>query len=158
MIGVGVSRHLSDVGLKVGDFVAMSNDKETSGGIIYQIVEDTEPVTPAKTRQKIVSKQKVFDLISKQYELKDVEETVHGFWDVNGKKIMTAAVYGFVRIKPIFNFFALERGLRSTGKRNTTIVYYSELSNLKLVDAVSLGSKYVELGNLIRDMMMSKTQ
>lgn len=117
---------LSETGFKIGDIVLFSSDKESTGGVLFQIVEDTEPVKVAGRYNRV---------------------------DENGKKVSLAAMHGFVRIKPLFEFFATPKGKEPKGKGATLIIYYESIErNLKPVDLVLLGTKYLELGNIMRDI------
>jgi hypothetical protein len=122
-----------------------SSDKESTGGVLYKIVESTEPVPGAVTSQQIKVEHSRYDYNSKSVKTEVVEKTKFGAWDANGNKIMIAAIKGFVRISPLFEFFATRKG-------KTLIIEYDELYRLQKVDIVTLGVKYVELGNIIKNL------
>ena len=125
------------VGLQLGDLVTMDDVQDSTGGIVYQIVEDQVPVVPHTTEKKITNN----------------ECTVYGAWDENGKKIMISALSGFVRIKPLFTFYPTYKGKSPRGKGETIIVAYNDLHRLHKVSITDLGTKYIELGELIKSMM-----
>lgn len=159
---------LEETGFKVGDLVLYTSIKDSTGGVIFQIVERTDPVEPA-IRQRVVKvtreRFKAWPGHSPSYwdqkpgvngemEKYEEEKREYGAWDANGKKLMEAATHGFVRIKPIFDFFATSKGKNPVGKGNTIIIYYEALKNaLRPVDLVLLGAKYMELGNIMRDIV-----
>lgn len=151
-----IYQHLSDANLKVGDIVLFSSVKESTGGVLFKIVEDKEPVEGAVTSKKAIVKDDYWEPKTGKWTHGDVEKIIYGAWDANGKKIMNAAVMGFVRIKPLFDFFATSKGKNPTGKNKTLIVSYGNLESLKKVDIIVLGMKYVELGNIIKDIASSK--
>lgn len=148
-------KRLADAGFKVGDLVLYSSDKESTGGIIFQIVQDVEPTTPACVKRKAIVKERVYNAKTNSYDFREVEKVLYGAWDANGKKIMASAVDGFIRIRPIFEFFATPKGKSPRGKGDTLIIQYHELkyNRIKHVDLVLLGTKYVELGNIMRDIV-----
>lgn len=149
---------LADSGFKVGDLVFYSSVKDSSGGVIYQIVEDTEPVKPAFMERKVMRKRSVWDAGKNDFVFKMVEDVEYGAWDEKGKKLMAASRYGFIRLKPVFDFFATKRGKNPKGKGKTLIVHYYHIkSSVKKVDLVELGAKYVELGNIMRDIVKAGT-
>jgi len=150
------NKHLSDVNLKIGDVVLYSSDKESTGGVLFKITEDQEPVIGATTSRNVIVKEKQFEYRTNNYKWCDVKKTIFGAWDVNGNKIMVASIIGFVRIKPLFEFFATRKGKNPTGKNKTIIISYNDLERLKKVDIVLLGTKYMELGNIIKDIASSK--
>jgi hypothetical protein len=144
---------LEDTGLKVGDLVLYTSVKDSTGGVIFQIVENTEPVVPHTTERTVRVNRQRYDNASHNYVYVNCEEVQRGLWDKNGKKIMKSAVHGFVRIKPIFDFFATNKGKAPIGKNNTIIIHYEHIRDVLVpVDLVLLGTKYVELGNIIRDI------
>jgi len=149
-------KHLSDVGLKLGDIVMFSSDKESTGGVLYTISEDTEPVEGAVTTRKTFRDKKEYNYKTNQYEMRKVEDWESGAWAPDGTKIMVAAVTGFVRIKPLFEFFATRKGKKPKGKDTTIIIYYNGLDKLKKLELIELGTKYVELGNIIKSLAVSK--
>mgnify|MGYP001583955292 CR=1 FL=1 len=146
---------LADAGFKVGDLVQYSSDKESTGGVIFQIVQDIEPTPPACVRRKATVKKRIYNPSTNNYDFHEVEVTQYGAWDADGKKIMASAVDGFIRIRPIFEFFATPKGKNPKGKGDTLIIQYHELKHnrIKHVDLVLLGTKYVELGNIMRDIV-----
>ncbi len=156
---------LADHGYAVGDLVTYINVKDSTGGIVFRIIDDVRPVKPHATSRKTVKKYKEWQRsgawtgaftgtpATGKYVEVDREVTEHGAWDENGKKIMVAATHGFIRIKPIFEFFATPKGKNPRGKGNTIIIEYSWIRTaLVKVDLVILGSKYVELGNIIHNI------
>lgn len=147
-------KKLSDFGFEAGDLVLYSCGQDETGGIIFQIIEVTNPVMPAMTKKAVTRQKRYWDSKSNNYEYREVTENEHGYWDEKGRKIMLAAVNGFVRIKPIFDFFATPKGKSPKGKGETIIITYDMLDQLRKVDLVVLGAKYVELGNLLRDLAM----
>ena len=144
---------LAETGLKVGDLVLYTSVKDSTGGVIFQIVQDTEPVEPASRKRMVTVKKRQWDNRLQSYAIHQVEEEQYGYWDAQGRKIMDAAVEGFVRIRPIFDFFATKKGKHPRGKDSTLIIHYRYIRHsLQPVDLVLLGTKYVELGLVIRDL------
>jgi len=138
----------------VGDFVFCNDIKKETGGVIYQIVQDTEPVKVHATVKKTTRKEYVF----KTNSFKNVPYNAYGFWDENGKKIAICATRGFIRIAPRFTFFASPTGTRPKGKNETILIEYPDVSRLlKPVDIVSLGVKYVEFGDIIKEIVARKS-
>ncbi len=149
-------KKLKDCGpYALGDYVFCNNEKKLTGGIIYQIVQDVEPVKVDCTEKKVM--QKRYDYVTSNYVNKEV--TKYGNWDAKGKKIILAATRGFIRIKPVFTFFATRTGLKPKGKNGTIIIEYGDIKwFIKPVDIVSLGTKYLELGNIINDIVKRKCE
>lgn len=146
---------LADVGFSLYDIVVMNSFKKSSGGILYKIVEDVPPTVPAMTSKKIMRQPKGWDPKTGRYVNTGPkrEETEYGMWDKDGKKLLEASRYGYVRIKPVFELFATSVGKNPSGKDGTIIVPYWELNrNVKRIDIVDLGTKYVEFGNMIKDL------
>lgn len=143
---------LDDVGLKLGDLVSFLSDKESTGGIVFQIVENVDRAKPASTSRIITVCREVWSHATQRYENTSVKETEHGEWDEQGRRISPGHARGYVRIKPLFEFFATRKGKKPKGKGDTIMIYYDQLYLLRKVDIVTLGVKYVELGNIIRDM------
>jgi hypothetical protein len=147
-------KRLSDYGFARGDLVLYSCGQDETGGVIFQIYEDTAPVKPHAYSKLVTRKRQVYNAVKRDYEYQDVEENEAGYFDDKGRKIMNSAVAGFVRIKPLFEFFATPKGKSPKGKGETLIITYDMLKQLRKVDLVVLGAKYVELGNLLRDLAM----
>ena len=146
-------KKLSETGFKLNDLVLYSSDKNSTGGVIYQIVEDTEPVVPASKSRPGERLSRVYNAEKGGYETQRVQTILYGQWDAKGKKISVAAVHGYVRIKPLFEFFATRKGKDPKGKGKTLIIYYRDIKHsLEKVDLVVLGTKYLELGNIMRDI------
>lgn len=158
---------LADHGFALGDLVLYTSVRDSTGGVLFQIINDTSPVKPHTTKRTVVKKRSEWKPnpgIGAQlwggrgsndgkYVEVEYEAAEHGAWDESGKKIMVAATRGFVRIKPIFDFFATNKGKSPRGKGETLIIEYRDIKHsLVRVDLVLLGSKYVELGNIIRDV------
>lgn len=146
---------LADLGFALHDIVTMNSFKKSSGGVLYRIVEDVPPTVPAMTSRKVMRQPTVWDPKVSKYVNSGPkrEEIEYGVWDKDGKKMLEAARYGYVRIKPVFELFATSVGKNPSGKNGTIIVGYSELTrNVKRIDIVDLGTKYVEFGNLIKDI------
>jgi len=145
-------QRLADFGLAVGDLVLYASGRDETGGIIFRIVEDTHPQKPHSTSKTVQRHRETYDQGSNKWVTKLVDVTEHGYWDANGRKLMDAAIAGFVRIRPTFDFFATRKGRQPKGKGETLIIKYSALRDLKKVDLVLLGAKYIELGNLLRSV------
>lgn len=157
---------LADHGYAVGDLVTYINVKDSTGGIVFRIIDDVRPVKPHTTSRKTIRKRKEWQGAGNmwsgitaggsgggKYIEVEREFIERGFWDESGKKIMVAATNGFIRIKPIFEFFATTKGKNPRGKGNTIIIEYGYIKNsLMKVDLVVLGSKYVELGLIIQGL------
>lgn len=152
-LGQGTPKTLAETGFKMGDLVSYACDKHFSGGVIFQIVEDTPPVTNI-TRSRLVTRMcKMYVSETNSYERKSVTRNEYGVWDEKGKKLPVDAMHGFIRIRPLFEFFATPKCSKPSGKGSTIIVKYRAIvRQVKAVDLVVLGAKYLELGNIMRDI------
>jgi|SRR6478735_610090 len=145
---------LAECGFKLNELVLFSSDKESTGGVIFQIVEDNEPVVPATKSRATTRTVRNWNTPTGTPEVTTVPDIEYGAWDAKGKKISYANTVGFIRVKPVFEFFATPKGKKPKGKGTTLIIYYRDISHhLKRVDLTVLGTKYLELGNLIRDFV-----
>lgn len=158
---------LEEMGFMVGDLVLFDDKEKESGGIIFMIVDKIDPIKPIKATRTIVKRQKRFKPflgkfvdtferlpgINGEYEEYDEQVTITEDVDSQGKKITAMSIQGCVRIKPVFDFFASSKGKNPRGKNGTIVVYNSLIKKkLRHVDLVLLGSKYVELGNLMCEL------
>lgn len=125
-------KKLADYGFAMGDIVTYASDDDSTGGVIFQIAEHCDPVIPHEMRPR-----------SPCDWLRDPV-------DEKGKRIPAMCINGYVRLKPMFAVFPTE-----LGKRSTLLLYYNQLHRVKKVDLILLGTKYMELGNLIRDLAVS---
>jgi hypothetical protein len=124
---------LESYGFALGDLTSYDSDDDATGGIIYQITENCDPVKPATGSTSLYGD--------------DAR-------DEKGNKIPPMKLSGYVRLKPLFEFFPSRRGKNPIRKGKTVLVYHYSIEKglMKKVDILSLGTKYVELGNLIRDL------
>lgn len=146
---------LKEAGYTLYDIVALNDVQKSSGGVLYKIVEDVPPTKPATTEKKVMRQPSVWDAKTGRYVKNGPkrEETQYGSWDKDGNKLLEAARFGYVRIKPVFELFATSKGKNPQGKNGTLLITYEELPyNVKRIDIVDLGTKYVEFGNLIKDL------
>lgn len=127
---------LAESGLAVGDLVTYDCDDQATGGIVYQIVKNCDPLPEGAL----------------------VNEA--------GKKPKEMELRGYIRLKPLFEFFPSSRGTRPTGLGSTVLVHhkgrnfrhfpgYEPLKDVRKVNIVTLGLKYAELGSVIRSIAMS---
>lgn len=116
-------------GLEVGDLVTFDCDEESTGGIIFQIIFNCDPVIPSNIKND-------------GWRTTPIDE--------NGRKIPAMCINGYVRLKPMFTFFPTRLGNNPKGKYQTLLVYHSSLDQVRKIDLVTIASKYAELGNLIR--------
>lgn len=130
-----MSEVLASRGLAVGDIVTYECHDESSGGIVFQICENCDPVKPAGTKPR------------DRWSSDPIDE--------NGKVIPTMRINGYVRLRPVFTFFPSEKGKNTRGKGNTLLLYHSQLGRIKKVGLVDLGAKYMELGNIIRELAVT---
>lgn len=145
---------LAECGFKLNELVLFLSDKESTGGVVFQIVEDNEPVKVAIKSRPTTVRRSEWDPKTGKHEVRMVPSIEHGEWDEHGKKIEAKDVAGYVRIKPIFEFFATPKGKKPKGKGATLIIYYRDIRQcLQRVDITQLGAKYLELGNLMRDIV-----
>lgn len=144
---------LKENGLKKGDYVILTSGYEEAGGTLFQIVEDTPPVVP-HTTERMVKKNR-WDYAKQGYAMVDVPE--YGAWDEKGRKIMAAAVNGFIRVKPVFSFYPSYKAKNPKGKGGTLIILYHELKYVKQIDIVELCAKYAELGGVINDIVKNRS-
>ena len=127
---------LAETGFAVGDIVTYASDQESTGGVIFQIVENCDPVKPAGA------------ILRGRYSSVPVDE--------KGKKIPAMCINGYIRLKPLFSFFPTQRGQKPVGKGSTILLYHLYIKgNVKKVDLLTIASKYAELGNLIRDLAIT---
>ena len=145
---------LKENGLKKGDYVILNSGLEEAGGTLFQIVEDTAPIKP-HTTEKIVKASR-YDYNKQQYAMVDVVK--YGAWDDKGKKIMIAALEGFIRVKPVFSFYPSYKAKHPKGKGGTLIISYHDLRHVQQVDIVELCVKYAEFGNLINEIAKTRSQ
>lgn len=145
---------LKERGLKKGDIVILTSGYEEAGGTLFQIVEDTLPVEPHTTERPI--KRNSYDYEKQKYVERDAIE--YGAWDVKGKKIMVAALAGFIRLKPIFSFYPSYKAAKPKGKGGTLIVGYSFLDYVRPVDIVELCVKHAELANVIKEVVKDRSK
>ncbi len=126
---------LADHGFALGDIVTYASDEESTGGVIFQIAENCDPIKPTALAPR--------------------GRYAHDPVDEKGKKLQPMQVNGYVRLRPLFAFFPTELGQKPKGKGQTVLLYHARLKHVKKVDLVSIASKYAELGNLIRDLAVS---
>lgn len=148
----------ASLGLTVGDLVVYKSEgwasiKASTGGVIYQIVEDTPPVVPAKTVRMIAATGQRYDGATNMWVDRTGLMEEYGEWDSSGKKIMASALNGFIRISPLFTFFPTVKGKEPKGKGKSIIIEYCNLELIKKVTVEELGCKYVELGELMKLLM-----
>lgn len=155
---------LEETGFKIGDLVLYEcGKKDATGGVIFRIVERTDPIVPTTTSRIVKKTWQRYkspsmwgvkrDHSNSEIEVYVEDQEIYGSWDANGKKILEAATYGFVRIRPVFDFFVSSRMKNPFGKGQTIIVHYRHMQGwLRHVDLVLLGLKYVELGNIMREI------
>lgn len=124
---------LSDFGLTMGDLVTFASDHDSTGGVIFQIVENYDSPVPHRG----------------------------GYWSrkhaPEAKGLQPLQIRGYTRLKPVFEFAATSLGSRPRGKGSTVIVYHDEhIKKVAPLDIITLGVKYAELGNLIRDIALKR--
>lgn len=126
---------LEDLGFKVGDLVTYNSDKESTGGIVFIIETNFDSPVPDDERHRWSSKKHSHP---------------------NGKPLKPMEVQGYLRLKPLFDFFPTTLGANPKGAGSTVLVYHTDIKRytqyMKKVDLVTLGTKYMELGNVIRDL------
>jgi hypothetical protein len=139
---------LQTLGFNLGDIVRYTDTSHSPGGIIYRITEFSDPVKPhATNREYKVHK------IDSNGSIREEIRTERGHWDEKGRAIPVMYVEGFIRLNPIFEFF----GMGMSKKPKGHVVHYRLVPRyVEHVDLVKLGLKYVELGNLIRDIAKSR--
>lgn len=125
---------LAEHNLTLGDLVVYSSDDDSTGGIVFQIVENCDPVKPAGMVKR------------GSYSHDPVDE--------KGKKIPPMKINGYVRLKPFYSFYPTQLGSKPKGKGETVLLYHAALKRVQKVDIVDLATKYTELGNVIRDVAM----
>jgi len=124
---------LAELGFVVGDLVTVDINDECSGGIIYRIVHNCDPVGSTKKRGPQHA----------TYVMPD------------GRLVGAKEHHGYVRVQLIFNFFPTSRGKKPKGKDGTLILHHPNLTQVaQHVDLITLGTKYLELGNMLRDIAM----
>ena len=141
-------KSLKDHGLQVNDYVLL-NCNPLSSGAIYQIVFDQQPIKPAMITK--TSFKKMFDAETGEYVTREV--TQHGYWNEDGSEIKPkSAMTGYVRIKPVYEFFTSHKFKIHMNVKNGLLVSYRDLQYLEKVSIESLGTKYVELGELMKTL------
>ena len=73
----------------------------------------------------------------------------------DGKKVKAMEHCGYVRLKALFEFFPTYVGKNPKGLGGTVLVNHHELHQIRKVDIVALGTKYAELGGVIRSLAMA---
>jgi len=134
---------LTDFGFKLNDLVTFDNKRNPAsqaGGVIYRIVTDTSPQRIA------VSKKSVGNSPYNRYR------RIIPAKNAEGKKVSCSESEGCIRCTPVFEFFATTRGKKPGGAGKTMIVTYKNLKFMKKVDIVDIGTKYLELGNFLKDV------
>lgn len=133
---------LEDLGFKVGDLVTYNSDKESTGGIIFTIAKNYDSPVPDGDRHRWGPK---------HYGPKH--------YGPDGRPLKPMEVQGYIRLKPLFEFFPTRLGANPKGAAGTVLVYHTDLKRytqfMKKVDLVLLGAKYMELGTLIRDLAIA---
>lgn len=132
---------LTDFGFKLNDLVTFDNKRNPAsqaGGVIYRIVTDTSP-------QRIAVPKKIVG--NGPYRRRIIPAKT-----VEGKKVSWSESNGCIRCTPVFEFFATTRGKKPGGVGKTMIVTYSNLKFMKKIDIVDIGTKYLELGNFLKDV------
>lgn len=144
-------QRLSNFGFKLNDLITFDNVGNTgsqTGGVIYKIISDTPPqriVTPSRRVVIAPTKTRKFQRYQKIIPAKNAE----------GKSISHSESIGCIRCAPVFEFFATSRGKKPGGRGKTMIIVYNHLKYIKKVDIVEIGTKYVELGNFLKDVAKS---
>lgn len=142
-------QRLSNFGFKLNDLITFDNKRNTgsqTGGIIYKIISDTPPQRAVIPRRRITTTPtKKYRRYMKIIPAKNAE----------GKNISQSESVGCIRCVPVFEFFATSRGKKPGGIGKTMIITYSNLKHMKKIDIVEIGTKYVELGNFLKDIAKS---
>lgn len=121
---------LASAGLKVGDIVTFASQKQSTGGVIFQVSMNFDSPIPKCDRRR-----------GKKHE-----------HPVTKKQLKPMEVEGYVRLKPLYTFFATSRGRKPIGAGETVLVYHCDLYRVKKVELLDVMTKYAELGNVIRDL------
>lgn len=126
---------LADFGYKLGDLVTFSSDKESTGGVIFEIAVNFDSPVPDNER----------------YTFRG--ETAAKY-KIGKRALRPMEVMGYLRLKPVFSFFPTKLGQKPKGADNTLLLhhYAADIQRMHKVDLINLGTKYAELGNLLRDM------
>ncbi len=82
-----VPKKLSDTNFKVSELVLYSSDKHSTGGVIYQIVEDNEPVVISSRTRTVKRNVSEWDHANQKYVSVMREVNLYGQWDAQGKQI-----------------------------------------------------------------------
>lgn len=127
---------LEDLGFKVGDIVTYDCDDESTGGVIFTIAVNYDSPVPDAERNRWG---------------RDHHDPI------TGKKLQPMEVNGYIRLKPIFEFFPTERGKKPKGKAGTVLVHHTTIKHwrepqIRKIDVLSIAAKYAELGHLVRDI------
>lgn len=131
---------LEDMGYKLGDLVTYDDDEHSTGGIIFVISDNFDSPVPDAERHTWNSRG-----AGDQYAIK-------------GRRLKPMEVYGYLRLRPIFSFFPTSLGKKPLGAGGTVLVHHTELKKsynlerMKHLDLVTLGTKYLELGNVMQDL------
>lgn len=123
---------LAEHNLTIGDIVTYRSNKDSTGGVVFQISENCDPV--------------------KHHNMISHSPYSYVLVDEKGKKIPTMCIKGYIRLRSIFSFFPTDLGEKPKGKKNTVLVYHNDLGRVKKVELLTIATKYAELGNLIRDI------
>ena len=134
---------LAEHNLQVNDLVTY-NDRNASG-VVYRITMsvDPEPYTTKQAMRRNPRWAKHREKIAKTIYVNAV----------TGKELGIKEKKGYVRLKPVFDFFGSRAAVKPGLLGGTKVVWHTHLKDLKKVDIVRLGAKYLELGEFMRTLM-----
>jgi len=138
---------IADYNLAIGDFVTYDRGIGATGGVIYQITENVDPVecTVGQYSRKSKNTSPYYRYRSSMFYMTNA-----------GKKVGLKEKEGYIRLRPAFDFFATKLGKNPGGVNGTKIVHHRDLKKVVKMDIVALGVKYLELGNFIKDIASNK--
>ncbi len=138
---------LADKGFALGDLVTYSSSEQSTGGVIFQISKNREPQPAFDHTGKSVPPVPLEGYRSR-YEIRHTK-----VYRRDGKKMPKMDFEGYVRLTPFFEFFSTSWNTTGVdGKVGNVLVYHRDLAQAKKVELVTMGIKYVELGNLLREL------
>lgn len=151
--------------LKVGEFVTLNDYKNSTGGIIYRIAVRGEPVTPAFTSIHVTRKEWI-PLQGKLWSPKiegngnwiQKQRLEHGNFNENKKKIPLYKVNGFLRLRPVFEFYPTHVGSNPKGLGGTVLINSWQFDTVKHVTLLELAQKYAEFGKLIQNVVSMRSE
>lgn len=146
---------LAEIGFALNDHVTVSINDDSTGGVIYKIVEVCDPLEGFVGEKEGTRKESFWNSKTCKYEVREVNCMISGAWDKDGKKVLVVAKRGYIRLAPVFYFFPTSLGADPKGKKGTLMLTHDNVIELKRFDRikkitiVELTTKHAELTDFI---------